>query len=131
MKKEILILVKTYPEISKKYIETVCVAGILKDTLEMIRIYPIRFRYIDKKKQFKKYDLIRIDVQNKSVHDNRPESFTVDPYSTEIIEREEGKAQWVRRCKYILNSPHVFDDVESLKSMQKEKNISMGIIQPL
>ncbi len=130
MKKEILILVKTYPEISKKYIETVCVAGILKDTHEMIRIYPIRFRYINETKQFKKYDLISIDVQNKSTQDNRPESFTVDPYSTEIIEREEGKAQWVRRCKYILDSPHLFDDVETLKSLQKEKNISLGIIKP-
>lgn len=130
LKKEILILVKTYPEISKKYIETVCVAGILKDTHEMIRIYPIRFRYIDKKKQFKKYDLISIDVQEKSAHDNRLESFTVDPYSTEIIEREQGKAQWLRRCKYILDSPHLVNDVETLKSLQKEKNISLGIVKP-
>lgn len=130
MKKEILILVKTYPEISRKYIETVCVAGILKETYEMIRIYPIRFRYIDKNKQFKKYDLISIDVQEKSAHDNRPESFTVDPGSTEIVEREEGKAKWIRRCKYILNSPHLFEDVETLKISQKERNTSLGIIKP-
>lgn len=131
MRKEILILVKTYPEISRKYIETVCVAGMLKETNEMVRIYPIRFRYIDKEKQFKKYDWINIEVQGKSSNDNRPESFTVDPYSIEIVSREEGnKVNWEKRCQTVLNSPHLIDNVETLKNMQQKYNVSLGIIKP-
>jgi len=39
--KDILILVKTYPEISTKYTETVCTGGILAETKELIRLYPV------------------------------------------------------------------------------------------
>jgi len=39
----ILIAVKTYPAISKKYEELVCTAGFLEDG-SWIRIYPIQFR---------------------------------------------------------------------------------------
>ena len=45
--KDILITIKTYPEYSSKYTETVCTCGILAETGQMIRIYPIRFRYLD------------------------------------------------------------------------------------
>ena len=50
--RDILILVKTYPEISRKYTETVCTAGILADSKEMVRLYPIRFRYLEGRHQF-------------------------------------------------------------------------------
>jgi hypothetical protein len=36
--KEILICVKTYPEYSAKYTETVCIAGILKESRRIIRL---------------------------------------------------------------------------------------------
>jgi len=131
MKKEILILVKTYPEISKKYVETVCVAGIDKATLEMVRIYPIRFRYIDEERQFKKYDWITVDIDGKSAHDNRVESFTINPNSIEIKSRETGgKVDWNKRCKYVLDSPHVISDIKKLKALQKDKNISLAITKP-
>ena len=39
--RDILIVVKTYPEISSKYTETVCTAGILADFKTLVR--PIRF----------------------------------------------------------------------------------------
>ena len=50
--KDILILVKTYPEISRKYTETVCTAGILSETKELIRLYPVRYRYLEGDNQF-------------------------------------------------------------------------------
>ena len=52
--KNILITVKTYPEYSAKYTETVCTCGILADTRQMIRIYPIKFRYLDGDSRFSK-----------------------------------------------------------------------------
>jgi hypothetical protein len=39
-KNDILIVVKTYPEISRKYTETVCTAGILADSKRLVRLYP-------------------------------------------------------------------------------------------
>jgi hypothetical protein len=36
--KDILIFVKTYPEISKKYTETVCTGGILAYTMQLVRL---------------------------------------------------------------------------------------------
>lgn len=44
--KRVLITVKTYPTISKKYDELVCTAGILEDGT-WIRIYPLPFRKLD------------------------------------------------------------------------------------
>ena len=54
--RKILIATKTYPSISTKYQETVCTAGILlseeENPLQWIRIYPIRYRYLDFDKRY-------------------------------------------------------------------------------
>ena len=54
MNKKILIAVKTYPNPSKKYNETVCTAGLDEDK-NWIRIYPITFRARPLEEQYKKY----------------------------------------------------------------------------
>ena len=64
--KDILIVVKTYPEISSKYTETVCTAGILADTKTLVRLYPIRFRYLEGKQRFRKYQWIRANINKAS-----------------------------------------------------------------
>ncbi len=50
--KKVLVTVKTYPNPSRKYQETVCVAGIDLDTKTWIRLYPIKFRDLEANKQF-------------------------------------------------------------------------------
>jgi hypothetical protein len=54
-KQRILITVKTYPTLSRKYGETVCTAGVREDGT-WVRIYPVPFRRLDEKQQYKKYD---------------------------------------------------------------------------
>ena len=50
-----LIWAKTYPELTSKYIETVCTAGLLPSA-KPLRLYPIPYRYLrDEKEQFKLY----------------------------------------------------------------------------
>ncbi len=49
--RKILIWGKTYPELSKKYIETVCTAGVLESG-KPVRLYPITYRYLNDE-QFK------------------------------------------------------------------------------
>ncbi len=47
-KQRVLITVKTYPTLSRKYGETVCTAGIREDG-SWVRIYPVPFRRLDEK----------------------------------------------------------------------------------
>jgi hypothetical protein len=47
-KERILITVKTYPTLSRKYGETVCTAGIRPDG-SWVRLYPVPFRRLDDK----------------------------------------------------------------------------------
>jgi len=54
MRMKVLITVKAYPAISKKYNETVCTAGITEEG-KWIRIYPIPFRQLEYDNQFRKY----------------------------------------------------------------------------
>ena len=52
MKEKILIIVKTCPCKSKKYGELVCTAGITQNN-ELIRLYPISFRNLNKKQKYR------------------------------------------------------------------------------
>ena len=60
-KTRVLITVKTYPTISKKYDELVCTAGFTEDG-NWIRLYPIPFRTLDYVNQYKKYDWVEVDL---------------------------------------------------------------------
>jgi hypothetical protein len=74
---EVMITVKTYPNPSETYGETVCVAGVRLDRgdPEWIRLYPVKFRNAEFDSQFKKYDVIRLNGTYHQATDNRPESF--------------------------------------------------------
>lgn len=65
----------TYPTISKKYDELVCTAGVQQDG-SWIRIYPLPYRRLDSKHQFKKYQWIELPLK-KNPNDRRPESYSV------------------------------------------------------
>lgn len=53
---EVMVTVKTYPNPSETYGETVCVAGVRLDRggPEWIRLYPVKFRNADFDSQFRK-----------------------------------------------------------------------------
>lgn len=63
-KTKVLITVKTYPAISKKYEELVCTAGLLEDG-SWVRIYPVQFRKKSYNEQYAKYDWI---AKTKDLH---------------------------------------------------------------
>ena len=117
--KDILITVKTYPDYSTKYTETVCTAGILADSRKLIRLYPVRYRYLDGKNRFKKYQWIKAKVK-KATFDNRPESYNIRENSIvmgEVIGTDDG---WQEREKYVLSPPNVHD---SMKALAKAKTM--------
>lgn len=72
-KRHIRILVKAFPQHSDKYEETVCCAGITEDTQELLRLYPIRYRRLDKTNKFERYDLV--EMVTTKANDPRPEAF--------------------------------------------------------
>lgn len=128
-KHDILICVKTYPEMSSKYTETVCTAGVLAETKKMVRLYPIRFRYLEGAQQFKKYQWIRASI-SKAVSDPRPESYNIDPNSIEARDVIPASKSWEERCAWLLNENTVFPSVKALREAQKLKGTSLGIVKP-
>lgn len=81
-KKEILIVVKTYPTPARKGVEVSCTAGITEDG-EWIRLFPIPYRFLDSDQRFSKYELVEVEVAKSS--DSRPESYEVNVESLKIL----------------------------------------------
>lgn len=128
--KKILITIKTYPEYSSRYTETVCTAGVLADTKELIRIYPVRYRYLDGDSQFAKYQWIRAKIK-KSSSDNRPESYKIRDESIvlgKIIASTGGG--WEERAKYLLSESNIYNSIEALTRARVESNVSLGVVKP-
>jgi hypothetical protein len=132
MRIKVLITVKAYPAISKKYNETVCTAGITEDG-KWIRIYPIPFRQLDYNKQFRKYEWIEIDLErNKS--DFRPESYRPkDLYLKDIVSYgviESDRDAWTERRKFVLNK--VYTNLDQVIAEAKDKKVctSLAVFKP-
>ena len=125
--RKILIATKTYPSISRKYKETVCTAGILLDDsenpLQWIRIYPIRYRYLDFDKNYPRWSIISARIERND-KDYRSESFRIDDSSLKIIKKIDTNNKWEERKSFIL--PLKF---HSITDIQKQKK-SLGIIKP-
>lgn len=125
--KKVLVTVKAYPNPSKKYGETVCVAGIDIDTKKWIRLYPIPYRDLDKNKKFVKYNIIQVKVF-KPKEDKRPESYKVYIDSIKILDHIDTKDKWNRRKNIVL--PAIDDSMcKILKNSEKEDQ-SLGILKP-
>jgi hypothetical protein len=126
----VFIVAKTYPELSSKYGETVCTAGIDEEG-NPVRLYPIPFRYLAGPQRFKRYQWIDVSL-NKSQHDLRPESHTVIAETIEL--REEVAAthdEWGRREAIVLRSPSwQFSSMGALLDAQRESGRSLAFIRP-
>src|SRR5665647_3317535 len=76
-RERILITVKTYPTPQPPHHEAVCTAGI-NAAGKWRRLWPIPFRYLEKGRQFRRYEWIDVALRKQS-GDLRPESHVVDP----------------------------------------------------
>lgn len=126
-RRKILIVAKTYPSISTKYRETVCTAGILLDdneqSLEWVRIYPVRFRQLDFDKRYPRSSIISAKIE-KNDKDSRLESYRIDDSSIEIVRSIGTHDNWSERKSFVL--PLEFESIQSIKDQGK----SLGIIKP-
>lgn len=123
----ILILCKTYPSPSSKYVETSCVAG-MNEQGRLIRLFPVPFRLIRDEQQFKKYQWITARIQ-KSSDDHRPESHRI---YTDTIRSEpplETANYWEAR-RPLLDRLKVFDDFAELEAERQRTGITLGLLRP-
>jgi hypothetical protein len=126
VKERIIVLAKTYPELSTKHGPIVCVAGI-NEYREWRRLYPIPFRiwFHDKYKgiKFEKWDVIEVDVtDNRPSHDPRFESREVLNWrAIKVVNRIE---KWSHRLQIItdLLDPHIEFIVDEKRSL--------GVVKP-
>lgn len=129
---KILITVKAYPSISKKYGETVCTAGITEEG-KWIRIYPIKYRLLDYEKQFVKYEWIEIDLV-RNVSDFRPESYRpqyidLKDYKSFGVIKADGKF-WTERKEYILRKVYYSFSELIKEAKDKSKCTSLATFKP-
>ena len=129
-KQRILITVKTYPTLSRKYGETVCTAGVREDGT-WVRIYPVPFRRLNEDQQYKKFDWIDCQlVRNKS--DPRPETYRpVDEQEFEQATGHMGVADnWYQRRSLLLKTAHVYDRLDDLIAGAKANQVSLAVFKP-
>lgn len=83
----VLVTVKATPQPSTTYGDTSCVAGIRIDGDEpsWVRLYPIAFRWLDGESQFKKYDVIELEVRRRDA-DTRRESYSPTQDSWRVVQ---------------------------------------------
>ena len=115
-KERILVLVRAIPEQSKKYGHKVCVAGI-NDAGEWRRLYPFKFIYGQNLIDFRKKDIIEVDLKEAD-NDRRRESRKV------VSHKKEGSVE----DRQVLDK--VVPLLSSIEKL-KEKKSSLGVVKPL
>ncbi len=125
----IMITVKTYPELSTKYRETSCVAGIRLDrgAPEHVRLFPVPFRLLVETTQFSKYSVVEVDVQRHD-RDRRPESLRPKLETLEVIEQITSTDGWRKRYEYV--EPLVATSLCAIKRDQEARDTSLGVFRP-
>ena len=123
----ILVTVKTYPELSKTYGETVCTAGI-RDDGTWVRLYPVPFRRLDEGEQYKLFDWISCPLTKHS-GDSRPESYR----PTGDIQRLGGVGtsdNWRERRDLVVRHQLVFRSLGEIIEAAKKNIMSLTVFKP-
>jgi len=126
----IMITVKTYPELSNKYRETSCVAGIRLDegAPRHVRLFPVPYRLLREEDRFRKYSIIEIDVESHGTRDSRPESLRPDFSTLKIVGDVPPGGDWKQRYRYV--EPLVAPSLCAIKRDQERQGTSLGVFRP-
>jgi hypothetical protein len=126
---KILILVKTYPALSRKYDELVCTAGITESG-EWIRLYPIPFRKLRDDRQYPKYQWIELEIEKNTgdprLESHRPVHMCEDIVFGEKVGTEDG---WAARKELVLRN--VYSNMTALIDCnKKDQGVSIAVFKP-
>lgn len=129
---ELLPLVKAYPNLSRRYRETSCIAGLtIEDagSSQWIRLYPVPFRQLEEERQFSKYEPITVRVQPARGDDRRPESRRADADSIEPSGRVVGTGhEW--RARRLIVEPMMRESMCAIREAEKADRTSLEIFRP-
>jgi len=126
----VLVTVKTYPHPSVGSVELVCCAGITSD-FDLIRIYPVDFRYRPKPQQFAKYQWIEVDLAPRPRNkDWRKESRQPLLGTLTLCEKigTGPRSSWAKRADIVDRVPH--HTVQQLRALHDGDGTSLGIVRP-
>jgi hypothetical protein len=124
----ILILAKTYPSPSAQYVETSCVAGITQSGA-MRRLFPVPFRMIEDRQQFRKWQWIDVRVE-KANKDHRPESHKVYVDTINCGGVIDTKNGWSSRLQWLDKIP-VFGSVDLIDATRLANGLSLALLRPV
>jgi hypothetical protein len=125
----ILITVKTYPTLSRKYGETVCTAAVREDA-SWVRIYPVPFRRLEEKQQYNKFDWLECDLI-RSRKDPRPETrHPADPKQLVPAGHMGTADAWRDRRKLLLQNGRVYGSLDELIEGAKANRLSLATFKP-
>lgn len=128
-RERILVTVKTYPTLSRKYGETVCTAGVREDGT-WVRLYPVPFRRLDDTEQYRKFDWLECDVV-KRTDDIRPESFRpADVNQLTAVRHVDTSNNWWERRRIILQTAKVYTQLQPLIDGAKANTLSLAVFKP-
>ena len=122
---DLLLMVKTYPQPSKKYQNLVCSAGITDDG-RWLRLYPIRFEQFIGDYGIEKHDILRLKIEKNNV-DDRKESYKVNEIVKTISRGQDLSPykvhDWVQKAG-------IDPSMDDLKERYQSDFTSIGIIKP-
>lgn len=125
----VLITVKTYPTLSRKYGELVCTAGVRADG-SWVRLYPIPFRLLDYERRYHKFDWIEASLV-KSTSDPRPETFhPVDATALTHCGHLDHEDNWRERRKLILGRCTIHTRLGPLIDAAHANEVSLAVFKP-
>ncbi len=127
-RERILIVVKTYPTLSRKHGETVCTAGIREDG-SWVRLYPVPFRRLGETEQYRKFDWVELETR-KSTSDHRPETrHPTDAKDIRSVSHLDTKECWKARRK-ALKVIRIHHHLQPLMDAAKANEISLALFKP-
>lgn len=124
---KLLILAKTYPTPSRKYVETTCVAAI-NEAGQLRRLYPIPYRLLEDEHAFSKWQWVTARVAT-PIGDRRPESRRADVDSISPQETiSTGKSRdWKERLT--LLQPHLVPSFAALEARRQATGETLGVLR--
>lgn len=128
-RERVLITVKTYPTLSRKYGETVCTAGI-RPNGSWLRIYPVPFRRLEETEQYRKFDWLECELAP-GRSDPRPETrHPVDFAQLEAVAHVGTSQSWRERRQLLLKTCRVYTRLRDVIDGAKANEISLAVFKP-
>lgn len=128
-RERILITVKTYPTLSRKYGETVCTAGVRADG-SWVRIYPVPFRRLDEAEQYRKYDWLECELV-RGQKDPRPETHhPADMKQLVPVGHMDTADNWRERRRLLLERAAVHTRLQTIIDGAKANRLSLAVFRP-